>query len=775
MKPFCFKAIFLFFGLNLFAFTLLKAQSEYVVQIKITDSLSQEPLAYATVSMDKQRQSFLSNEQGFLSIPHLKAGTYVLHVSFVGYHHHDIILDIPKQLNYHVELCPEAFHLHESLVQAEGNKAVFSGRQQQVLDATEISKRSGQNLAELLKNINGVKAMNSAGGIAKPVIRGLSGQRLVVMQGNARLEGQQWGDDHGPELDPFMANSVAVIKGAAAVEFGPEAMGGVIRVEPKPWRKDVGTEGTLNLQGFSNNRQGAASLRLESVYGKKTQWGWRTQATLRKAGDARSAIYNLSNTGFNEQAFQASTFVGTKRWKLETTFSYFATEQGILQASHLGNFNDLQRALRAEKPLIILPFTYQVNRPFQQVSHVLSSSMFSYQLNSKTDIKINYTQQVNRRQEFDADRIYNQALQGRAAMDLEIQTLQAEQLIERKWRGHWLAKVGSSQSYQFNTTQGLQFIIPSFISQSLGAFALLKYYNENSSLSLGLRHDWRSLEVPTFQRLSRRYSYQRYFSGFNAGLTYLRNSPKWGQHTISLQSAWRPPAVNELYSYGLHYGLANFEIGDSNLVPERAWLLDWNVKKVWRNWHIDAGVYGQLFRNFIYRLPSATPMLTIRGAFPAFQFTQSQVLIAGFDASIAYKPLLAWQWESRFSQLYAQDLDLNRALIFMPANSMEHSVAYVWGDRKKLRSPYAELRSVWVARQHRFVPGLDFIDPPAAYVLLNLNVGFSYVLHPKWKAWNVHMSVNNLLNKSYRDYLSRFRYFTDDPGVNFIIRLQIPF
>ena len=776
MKPFRFKAIcyLLFFGLNLGSFSLVQAQQEHELYIKIVDSLTQEPLAYASVSLDKQKQLWLSNEQGVVVLPKLLAGNYVLHVSFVGYHHSDVILRIPKQLNYTIELCSETFHLHEGLVQAEANKAVFSGRKQDQLLAAEIERRRGQNLAELLKNINGVKAMNSAGGIAKPVIRGLSGQRIVTLQGNSRIEGQQWGDDHGPELDPFIAHSVSVIKGAAAVEFGPEAMGGVIRVEPKPWRKENGLEGALHLQGLSNNRQGAASLRLESVYGKKIQYGWRMQATARKAGDARTPSYVLSNTGFTEQAGMFQSFVGSKKWKWENTLSIYQTKQAILQAAHVGNTADLTRALSANRPLVVLPFTYQIERPFQQVRHVLFMSEFSYELNSQTKLRVSYSQQVNDRQEFDADRVYNQALQGRAALDLEILSRQLEQVIEKKWGGHWMLKSGLNQSFQENITAGLQWIIPTFNSVNLAAFSMLKYYTESSSLSVGVRYDYRRLEVPTFRRFGKTYAYDKDFNGLNAGITYVKQTQHKWQHTLSLQSAWRPPALNELYSYGLHYGLASFEMGDSNLVPEGAWMLEWDVKKNYKKWQVEGSMYAQLFENYIYKRPLSAPILTIRGAFPAFMFTQTRALIAGVDAVLRYKPELGWQWESRFSQLYGQDLRLQEALFLMPANSMEHSLSYAFKGYKKMAEPYAELRSLWVARQHRFVPNLDFRDPPEAYALFQLNMGFSYLVHPKWKAWNIHVTINNLLNTHYRDYLSRFRYFTDEPGINFILRLQIP-
>jgi iron complex outermembrane receptor protein len=346
--------------------------------------------------------------------------------------------------------------------------------------------------------------------------------------------------------------------------------------------------------------------------------------------------------------------------------------------------------------------------------------------------------------------------------------------MEKKWGGHWMLKADLNQSFQENITAGLQWIIPTFNSVNLAAFSMLKYYNESSSLSIGLRYDYRKLNVPEFRRFGKTYAYAKDFNGLNAGITYIKLTQHKWQHSLSLQSAWRPPALNELYSYGLHYGLASFEIGDSNLVPERAWMLEWDVKKSYKNWQVEGSFYAQVFENYIYKRPLSAPILTIRGAFPAFMFTQTSALIAGVDAVLRYKPAIGWQWESRFSQIYGQDLRLQEALFLMPANSMEHSLAYAFKSYKKMAEPYAELRSLWVARQHRFAPNLDFREPPAAYALFQLNMGFSYLVNPRWRAWNIHVTINNLLNTNYRDYLSRFRYFTDEPGVNFILRLHIP-
>jgi iron complex outermembrane receptor protein len=306
-------------------------------------------------------------------------------------------------------------------------------------------------------------------------------------------------------------------------------------------------------------------------------------------------------------------------------------------------------------------------------------------------------------------------------------------------------------------------------------FALLKKEWLQANLSFGCRYDWRQLTIPNFVRYQVNYAYNRLFNGITSGITF---NKKWEKNYLlsaSLQSGWRPPSVNELYSYGLHYGVAGFEMGDSLLTPERSFLLDINVKKSTKNWLFEVGIFSQTFLNFIYRNPMSDPILTIRGAFPAFKYSQQNAQLLGMETSGSFRPENGWQFEMRLSYLYAQNTGLNQALLWMPANRMEQQLGYVFKDRTAVRKAYIELQSVWVAKQNRVVQGVDFKEVPIAYVLLNVQSGFSFKPSSKSKDWKVNLSIQNLLNQSYRDYLSRFRYFTNDPGINVIINLVIPF
>jgi iron complex outermembrane receptor protein len=173
-----------------------------------------------------------------------------------------------------------------------------------------------------------------------------------------RQEEQQWGNEHAPAIDPFAVNKVEVIKGAASVEYGPEAIGGAILLSPRAYPTANGVEGEIALQGFSNNKQGSATALLQGTHFKQQQLSWRAQGTLRKAGDSRAPDYVISNTGFDEQNGSISAAYTYKKLQVEAFMSVFNTTIGIMRAAHIGSLPDLENAIQSDKPLIIKPFTY---------------------------------------------------------------------------------------------------------------------------------------------------------------------------------------------------------------------------------------------------------------------------------------------------------------------------------------------------------------------------------------------------------------------------------
>jgi iron complex outermembrane recepter protein len=223
----------------------------------------------------------------------------------------------------------------------------------------------------------------------------------------------------------------------------------------------------------------------------------------------------------------------------------------------------------------------------------------------------------------------------------------------------------------------------------------------------------------------------------------------------------------------LHNGTATYELGDSNLVPERSYNLDVSIKYHQVKWAVEASFYRNAITDFIYQLPVQPPTITLRGTFPTFQFTQTNVVMQGAEVNASYLLQKHWMVSGSFSYLHAQDQSHHQPLIFMPANRGKLGLVYRQNAVWKLEQFFAEANWLYVAKQNRYQPGLDYKDPPPAYNLFDISMGFNIPFYKQHIT--VSGSVKNVFNTGYRDYLNRFRYFTDEAGRNFTIRLSIPF
>lgn len=748
---------------------------KYSFCVSITDSVTHQPLEAVSISIPEMRMQQVTDANGLLCQTAVSVGWYTIRCSFVGYHAVSVRYRISGNDTLHMVLCPESYHLHEVMISDDKPKQdkSYSIQHKQVLEINQIQERNGQNITELLSTINGVNTLTSGPHIQKPVLRGLHSQRLVMMMGSTKMEGQQWGAEHAPEIDPFAVGRVEVIKGASSVEFGAEAIGGVIRLMPRLYRQSNGINGEFSLNGFSNNRQGATAIQLFGAH--LNRFRWKAQMSARKAGDSRTADYIISNTAFRElNASSSFQYTVSEKIIAELSYSTFATTIGIFSGAHMGNVDDLMQAIKRPRPLVIQPFTYQINRPYQEVSHEIISGKWIYKLGKASTLQYQYARQDNRRKEFDSDQPYNQTLR---ALNLPAFYLQIiSQSHELKWEhqsgSHWSGKTGIQYTLQNNITSGLQFLIPDFIAHSVGAFAIEKLEYEKWSAEMGVRFDWRKMDVSYRDRF-RSFEKSLQFSMPTAIISISRKLPLNFVLIGTLSSGWRAPAINELYSNGLHMGTATYEIGNDQLQSEISYTADMTVKKQTEQSTFEISVYNNYLYNFIYQLPDLQPTLTVRGAFPTMRFVQTDANLSGFDVSYQINMWKSYYGGAAYSFLYAMDVKQEAPLIFMPANRTRLNVGYRADKVGKLTNTFLEWSAAIIERQYRFVSNLDYADPPPAYFTVNINMGFDVKIQKQ----TIRMSfgINNIFNTAYRDYLSRFRYFTDDTGRNFILRLTIPF
>jgi iron complex outermembrane receptor protein len=277
---------------------------------------------------------------------------------------------------------------------------------------------------------------------------------------------------------------------------------------------------------------------------------------------------------------------------------------------------------------------------------------------------------------------------------------------------------------------------------------------------------FRRIEVNVVERI---HDYSNVTGVF--GLIY-QFAPQWSLGT-NLGSAWRPPSLNELYSDGVHHGTAQFEIGDLNLQSERSINIDVTLRHLSACARAEISAYNNRMNDFIFLFPDPQPTLTVRGAFPTFRYQQAEARLRGLDGAFEYQLSELLQLGAAVAVVRGDNLDTDEPLFQMPADRLRFSTHWHLPDWGRLANTFFELNGTLVKRQTRFPQNADYADPPPGYSLLEINFGTEFKF--SGQPLRLNLSAQNITNKTYRDYLSRFRYFTDDPGRNVVMRLQIPF
>lgn len=740
----------------------------------VFDEHDRTPLSYAEVFLPGSGKGGITDEHGNYRVTGICPGTHVVRVTHLGCEpvERRITMDRDMVANFKLE------HHHEELRELEVIRKRPDenvGLAQGELDKDAMEKAAGRDLATVISTLPGVNMLTSGPTIGKPVIHGHSGNRVLILNQGVRQEDQQWGNDHAPNLDPFSSDRVTVVKGAASVQYGADAIGGVIITEPVELPRTAGMGGEVRTAGMWNGRGGGTHGMLQGGVRSVPGLGWRLQGSGRQLGDSEAPGHVLSNTGLREAG--ASVAVGLHRhWGGGSVYySMFAREMGVLRAAHIGNLTDLQNAISSGVPWYQAPFGYDILPPRQAVMHHLLKAEGRYRLSERDMLVLTYAYQTDDRQEYDSRRAGRSE---RPALDLFLLTHTADAVVNH-WLGpHVHGKVGVSGIHQANYNMpgtGIRPLIPNYAKQSGGVFVLEHFpVREGLELEAGARLEGTGLRVGRFN-LANEYIVSEH-DFLNHALSVGGNwSPRDSLALrLNISSAFRPPHVSELYSEGLHHGAAAIERGDPRLSSERSLKAAFDIDAHAFNsrLHTQVTLYHDRVSGYIYLRPAGFE-LTIRGAFPVFDHVATDVVLHGMDLSLEYRLVRDLAWRTRGSIVRGRDITRGEWLFQMPADRMENALLWRRPTLGTWRGVEAAITSTVVARQSRVPPGLDFMDPPEAYHLLGASLSAAKALGRN----ELRMGVqgNNLLNTSYRDYLDRFRYFADARGLDLTVWLRYGF
>lgn len=802
MKPFIsFVLLFLQGGIPLMAQNQLSG--------KITDSETQRGISGAAVVIHELKRGTVTDTAGNYLLPGLPAGTFLVEVRCTGFSPQTTVVSINGKTKSDISLRHAATEINEVTVTGT------SGASQRLLNPVpvttlqieELRQSTATNLAAAISTLPGVSQVSTGGAIGKPVIRGLGYNRVLVLNDGIRQEGQQWGDEHGIEIDGNSVERVEIIKGPGSLMYGSDALAGVVNFISANACQPGTVNGSVSGEYQSNSRlYGWSALQ----QGNLKSINWLVRASQKSAGNFTNASDGrVYNSGFGE--FNLNGYAGiNKRWG----YSYLRVSSFHQQpALTEGTRDSLGRFL---KPVILNDSTVgetaasqqdldsrEIGIPRQDIRHlrVQSDNKFFFGANR---ISFSAAFQQNTRREF-ADLLDPEAT--------ELEFLLRTVNYDLRWTRpvlQWETAAGVNGMLQSNSNSGEEQLIPDYALLDAGLFLVTQRTAGRWFFSLGGRFDMRRLnseslwldaaDLPTsepsqvvtvkFDRLSRTFS----SPSASAGISFRVSNRVIAKLNGAL--GFRAPNLAELSSNGVHEGAFRYEYGNASLKAESGRQLDAGLVYDGRHFSVEADAFAGTIGNFIFlqKLESAGGGDSIpdpSDPAPAYRYTQGKAERFGGELSVDFHPHpLDWlHVENSFSFVNAALSNLPdsmRHVPFTPAPRYRAEVkAHFEKTGKYLQNSFIKIEAEHAFAQDRVFAAFGTETPSPAYTLLHAGLGADITGKKGQTLLTAVFLVSNLTDAVYQDHLNRLKYAPANPltgqrgifnpGRNFTVKLIVPF
>jgi iron complex outermembrane receptor protein len=654
-----------------------------------------------------------------------------------------------------------------------------------LVDRDFLTSHFGGSLMQSLQSIPGVKAMAIGSGQSKPTIRGLGFNRMVVAEDGVKHEGQQWGDDHGLEIDQYAIDHIEVIKGPAALLYGSDAIGGVINlytnhIPTKPF------QGNVSLFSRTNNASLGMSARMEGMQGK---FFWRTNLTAIDYADYKVPAdsfeyysyniplykHHLRNTAGHE--LDGNVTLGYMGYRVHTSLqiSDAYTKSGFFANAH-----------GLEVRLSDIDYDHSsrdVDLPYQSVNHLKIGSHTIYQADRfSLEARLSYQHNLRREYSEPTSHGYMPKPDGTLERGFSKHTLTGIVELNMPIAQQHQLKAGISSEYQHNRRSGWGFVMPDFEAITFGAYAIDRYtLTPNLIVNAGLRydigrtkihsyHDWFKTPVSNtdsvYKERSTNFSRTLASMTWSAGINY--SIGEWILKA-NVGKSFRMPIPKELGADGVNYHIFRYEQGNTSLKPEESYQIDAGIN--WSNkvLTLQFDPYINYFSNYIYMNPTPDYVEGLQ----LYQYTQARVLRYGFEIQADYK-LTPWlEATAKGAYLYARQKSGKKkgyGLPFATPWSIDTDLRYLF-DREEGREGFVAVNCHIVGRQNDIVPPES---PTPGYYTLNFSAGKMFMV----SGHDLHISLNgeNLLNRRYFDHTNYYRLMgIPEPGRNFAIMVDYHF
>lgn len=762
--------------------------SQISIQGTINDKATKESLPGVSIYISDLKTGSVTDINGKYSINNIKPGAYLFEVSYVGYkrivNRYQITGD--TILNFILEESPTELNQIVVTAVTHSTELKLSPVIIKPVDITELNQNSSTNLIDALKNIPGINQITTGVGISKPTIRGLGYNRVITLYNGIRQEGQQWGDEHGIEIDEYAVDRIEIVKGPGSLLYGSDGIAGVINflADVTPPAGKIETKLISNYQ--SNNNLLGYSL---SNSGNKNGFQWLGRFSNKYAGNYQNSYDGkVYNSGFNEYA--ASVFAGVnKSWGYSNfDFSIFNTTLNIVEGDRdsLGNFV-FEKPVSEDSAILVSATDddlkgYNIGFPHQVVNHYRALTNNYLILNAGT-LNFDLGYQKNIRKEF-GDVLHPDD----PDLYFDLQTFNYNLRYNFNETDGWSTSIGAGGMYQINTNKGSEFIIPDYSLFDFGVFVFTqKMINKKWMLAGGLRYDNRqltgdalyldSLGLPANSNSANELKFSGFKNNYNSISGSIGTSYQADEHStfkLNISRGFRAPNIAELASNGQHEGTFRYEYGNTDLKAEISNQFDIAYFLNADHISIELTPFINLISNYIFseKLNSVFGGDSIpdpENPTPAYKFTQGNAQLTGAEIFVDVHPHpLDWlHIENAFSFVQAiqkNQPDSTKYLPFIPAPKYSGVLrAQFKTTGKKLNNTYIKFGIDYYFPQDKFFAAYGTETATPAYTLLSAGAGADISMFGKKDFLSVFINAENLADVAYQSHLSRLKYAPVNP------------
>ena len=710
------------------------ANAQNSISGKITD-IENTPLTEVEIHASEIHKGTTTKKDGTYILKNIPNGKIKITISYLGYKTIVKTIEVNADATLNIQLQESPFEMDEIIVSTPFNKLQSENVMKvERLSAESIQKMGFTTLSEGITNIAGVSQISTGASIGKPVIRGLSGNRVLVYTQGIRLENQQFGGEHGLGINDSGISSIEVIKGPASLLYGSDALGGVLYINPEKFASDNNNDFNFNHRFYSNTLGTNSSLGYKS---SNDNWKFLVRGTLASHSDYKiSTDKRVTNTRFNERDLKTGIGYSKNNFSSEVRYNYNKSKLGLPE----------EGIKEQSKSTSLL-------EPYQEIdNHILSSHNHFFFGNSKLDIDLGYT--FNDRQEFEVHDDHDEEEHEEAALRMKLKTFSYNAKYHFPKIGNLEILSGVQGLQQTNTNFGEEILIPNANVKDFGVFTTANYTWKKNTLQGGVRFDNRSItterheishdgDLHVFNAIDKAYNSFTTSLGFKTSLSDKMTA------RINLATGFRAPNLAELSSNGVHHGTNRFEKGNSNLINEKNTQID--VSLEYKTEHFELfgnGFYNQL-NNYIYISPTGE----VEDGEAVYSYIQEDAKLYGgeFGFHLHPHPLDWMHLESSFETVIGKQKN-GDFLPLIPANTWRNTFRTEFDIKKWLQQGYTSLTLESTFSQNNVS---TFETSTSSYNLLNLGFGGDIVFNNL--KFTTSLSVNNLLNKKYIHHLSRLK------------------